>query len=150
MAGFSGNGGNFHCALLNFGYFEVEKLLHKTRVGAAHGNGGALETFIDFGDKHSKPRAVLVFFAGYLLFGGQQSLHITKVNVNHSRVGALLNDSRHNVAVFTPVFTEYPVVSNVSNALINYLLCRVGGNFLRHAFFHERALEYIGTTTARA
>ena len=64
------------------------------RVGARDGDLRALRALGDGGDVHAQARAVRVLLAGDLLFGRQDRLDRTEVDVDHAGVGTLLHDPR--------------------------------------------------------
>jgi len=71
---------------------------------------------------------VLIGFAGNLLFGRQNCLHVAEIHVNHPRIGALLNHTGDDVAFFASIVTQYSVISDVPQPLVDDLLGSVSGN----------------------
>jgi hypothetical protein len=65
-----------------------------------------------------------VVLAGYLLLGRQNRLDGAEVDVDHSWIGSLLDDTGDDVA-FSPLeFAENVIVCDVPQALVDHLLCR--------------------------
>jgi hypothetical protein len=95
---------------------------------AAHRDLRPLKPLVHAGDVHADAIAVGVVFAGHLLLRRENCLHRAEVDVDHPRVGTLLDHARDDVALAALELSEHVVVRNVAQALVDHLLRSEGSD----------------------
>src|SRR4051794_22855909 len=95
---------------------------------AAHRDLRTFQSLGHRGDIDADARAVGVVLARHLLLGRKNRLDGPEVDVDHPRIGTLLDDSRDDVTLATFELAENLVVPNVAQSLIDDLLGRKGGD----------------------
>src|SRR5690554_1493631 len=89
---------------------------------AGHRDLWPLDALADAGDIDADAGTVRVLLAGHLLLRRQDRLHRAQVDVDHARVGTLLDLPRDDVALATAELSQHGVIRDVTQALVDDLL----------------------------